>query len=109
MQSKKFLLSLNNINFGPKDSRNSALEAEPAASTPIINGVPYFQNEHVYDRQVEVLADCVAIRGDHFYLKKGELVVVKSVISEYAYVVYRGFKGYFPSCFLGIDTKNIDN
>lgn len=50
-----------------------------------------------------MLADCVAIRGDHFYLKKGEIVKVKSVTCEYAYIFYRGFKGYFPCCFFNID------
>lgn len=28
--------------------------------------------------------DCIAVRGDNFYLKKGEIVRVRGVICEYA-------------------------
>jgi hypothetical protein len=52
---------------------------------------------------VEVLMDCVAVRGDNFYLKKGEFVNIKSVISGYAYIQHHGFKGYFPCSFFNID------
>lgn len=55
--------------------------------------------------EAEVLVDCVAVRGDYFYLKKGELVKIRSVICEYAEVGLRGFKGYFPCSFFNIDTR----
>lgn len=49
--------------------------------------------------------DCVAVRGDYFYLKKGDLVRVRSVICEYAEIVQRGFRGYFPCSFFNIDVR----
>lgn len=51
------------------------------------------------------MSDCVAVRGDSFYLKKGEVVTIKSVICGYAYICHRGFKGYFPCSFFNIDIK----
>jgi hypothetical protein len=65
--------------------------------------VNYFENEKKYNREVEVMSDCVAVRGDSFYLKKGERVKVKSVISGYAYIKHHGFKGYFPCSFFNND------
>ena len=49
---------------------------------------------------VEVLEDCVAVKGDYFYLKKGEKLKITSVIDDYTKVNYHGFVGYFPcQCF----------
>lgn len=71
----------------------------------MINGVNYFQNELVFNKDVEVLTDCVAVRGDNFYLKKGDVVRISSIICEYAYIRHRGFKGYFPCSFFNIDYR----
>lgn len=68
----------------------------------IINGVNYFEDEIIYHKDAEVLTDCVAVRGDCFYLKKGEKIKIRSVICEYAEVFHRGFKGYFPCSFFNI-------
>jgi hypothetical protein len=45
--------------------------------------VDYFQKEARMDESALVTADCVAVKGDYFYLKKGEEVLIKNSIKGY--------------------------
>lgn len=54
----------------------------------------------VLEEKGEVLKDCNSVRGENFYLKKGEIVLIVAIVcEEYAEVYHRDFRGYFPSYF----------
>jgi hypothetical protein len=46
----------------------------------LLNGVDFHANEIVVNRQGELLEDAYSVKGDYFYLKKGEIVNVRFAI-----------------------------
>ena len=44
-----------------------------------------------------MIVDCVAVKGDYFYLKKGEKVKINFEIKGYVEVEHKEFHGYFPA------------
>ncbi len=51
------------------------------------------------NESAKVMEDCYSVKGDYFYLKKGEVIKVKSKVGEYIEVKYQRFIGYFPAQF----------
>lgn len=45
------------------------------------------------------MEDCFSVKGDYFYLKKKEIIKIRSKIGDYAEVKYQKFIGYFPARF----------
>ena len=45
-----------------------------------INGVDFYQNEIIVHKQTELLDDAFSVKGDYFYLKRGEIVNVRYAI-----------------------------
>lgn len=55
----------------------------------MINGINYFEGETKIEEYGEVIADCVAVKGDYFYLKKGEQVKINYEIKGYFEVKHK--------------------
>lgn len=63
----------------------------------IINGVDYHKEEIIVHKQGEVLDDAYSVKGDYFYLKKGEIVNIRYAIGEYVEIKFEQKVGYFPA------------
>jgi hypothetical protein len=66
----------------------------------LINGVDFHAQEIVVHRQGELLEDAFSVKGDYFYLKKGEIVNVRFAIGEYVEIKFEQKVGYFPACLI---------
>lgn len=66
----------------------------------LINGVDFHAGEIVVHKQGEVLQDAFSVKGDYFYLKKGEIVNVRFAIGEYVEIKFEHKVGYFPACLI---------
>ena len=49
----------------------------------MINGINYFTESLVVNESAQVTEDCYSVKGDYFYLKKGEVVKIRSRVGEY--------------------------
>lgn len=54
----------------------------------VINGVDYYQQEEVLQKQAEVLEDAFSVKGDYFYLKQGEIVTIRYIIGSYSEIKF---------------------
>lgn len=63
----------------------------------MINGVDFYGNEILVQDQGELLEDAFSVKGDYFYLKKGDTVSIRYAIGEYVEVKQGTKVGYFPS------------
>ncbi len=66
----------------------------------LINGVDFHAQEIVVHRQGELLEDAFSVKGDYFYLKKGEIANVRFAIGEYVEIKFEQKVGYFPACLI---------
>ena len=66
----------------------------------LINGVDFHAQEILVHRQGELLEDAFSVKGDYFYLKKGEIVNVRFAIGEYVEIKFEQKVGYFPACLI---------
>jgi hypothetical protein len=66
----------------------------------LINGVDFHAGEIVVHRQGELLEDAFSVKGDYFYLKRGEIVNVRFAIGEYVEIKFEQKIGYFPACLI---------
>lgn len=57
----------------------------------------YFTESLVVNESAEVVEDCYSVKGDYFYLKKGEIVKIRSKVGEYLEIKNQKFIGYFPT------------
>jgi hypothetical protein len=62
-----------------------------------INGVDFHAQEIVVQRQGEMLEDAYSVKGEYFYLKRGEIVNVRFAIGEYVEIKFEQKIGYFPA------------
>ena len=61
----------------------------------LINGVDFYKDETVIQSQGELLEDAFSVKGDYFYLKKGEVVNIRYAIGEYVEIKFEEKVGYF--------------
>jgi hypothetical protein len=66
----------------------------------LINGVDFHAGEIVVHRQGEVLEDVFSVKGDYFYLKRGEIVNIRFAIGEYVEIKFEQKVGYFPAALI---------
>ena len=106
IQSRHFLQSLPQVRT-PLAHKNNKMKVLFEDDGYKLNGVYYFINRRVLNQEAEVLEDCHTVRGDNFYLKKGESVIISAIISQqYSQIYHKQFCGYFPSRFFRLKQYN---
>lgn len=48
------------------------------------------------------MEDAYSVKGDYFYLKKGEVINVRYAIGNYVEIKFEQKVGYFPACLIRI-------
>lgn len=54
----------------------------------LINGVDFHKEEIVVHKQGEVLEDSYSVKGDYFYLKRGDIVNIRYAIGEFVEIKF---------------------